>query len=205
LIYLTYPHAHTVKHNFAYSLAQFINYTAYHIDIQPERCYPGDDLAAGRNRSAQRFLETKKPKHEWYWTLDTDMGFKPNILAQLFATCGKIVTGHYRIQIEKGQDEMGGPQYTMDYPVAMKKAGDGGYRPYDADIYAAHSIMRVDATGAGCLLIHRDVMEAIGQDWFTCKDGYGEDFSFCHRAKQHGYNIYLNTEARLTHCKETWI
>lgn len=198
-VFLTYPHAHTVKHNFSFSLAQFFKYTSEDIILSPERCYPGDDLAQGRNRSVERFLKTGA---EWYWTLDTDIGFRADTLAQLLTSPGAVVSGSYTIRTEVGNDGLGGPERVIDYPVAMHEGDDNLYHPYP---WYQSPGMNVDATGAGCLLVQRYVFETLGSDWFTCADGFGEDFSFCRRLGHHDIPIWLNTEAVLTHCKEVWL
>jgi GT2 family glycosyltransferase len=84
------------------------------------------------------------------------------------------------------------------------------------------SMMQVFATGAACLLIHRNALRAIrdyrnperpGQvgfsqafPWFQETDFYGramgEDITFCLRAGRAGLPVHVNTAVKLGHIKE---
>lgn len=77
--------------------------------------------------------------------------------------------------------------------------------------YPKNALMRVKATGAACLLIHRSVLEdvkALGNQpmvWFqdTIRDGkeYGEDTEFCLRAKEAGHQTWVHTGIKCGHVK----
>jgi hypothetical protein len=70
-------------------------------------------------------------------------------------------------------------------------------------------LVKADATGAGCLLIHRDVFEAIPGGppvrWFQHeligKDLFGEDIIFCMRAAVAGFQLYIDTAVHAGHIK----
>ena len=53
-------------------------------------------------------------------------------------------------------------------------------------------IVPVDVTGAACICIRRDVLEAIEPPWFLI-EGMGEDVYFCRKAKEAGFPIHINT------------
>jgi hypothetical protein len=74
----------------------------------------------------------------------------------------------------------------------------------------------VAATGTGCLLVHRDVLEDMrlkrggsihswfGYDQFTTEAGeweLGEDLSFCLRARDAGWKVYVDTTLPVGHHK----
>lgn len=50
----------------------------------------------------------------------------------------------------------------------------------------------IDAAGAGCLLIKREVLEALAWPYFKCheRSGGGEDFYFCEQAKAAGFEVW---------------
>jgi len=52
------------------------------------------------------------------------------------------------------------------------------------------SLVKVDAVGGGCLLIHREVLAKVPRPWFSAREGGTEDFYFCRKAKQAGFEIY---------------
>ena len=82
-----------------------------------------------------------------------------------------------------------------------------------------NEIIEVDATGTGCLLIHRSVLEYMqenanpnqGRDWAWFAEGaingtyFGEDLLFSKRLKSFGYKIHAHTGAILPHQKEFWL
>jgi hypothetical protein len=70
------------------------------------------------------------------------------------------------------------------------------------------SLVEVDFVGAGCLLIHRRVLEQLPKPWFEWEIGkevekgrgaLSEDFSFCLRAKRARFKVHLDTSVRCEH------
>lgn len=209
-VVITYPHAHRVSHNFTFSLLREVRYTQHDVDIQPQRCYPGDDLAMGRNRSVSNFLETDASH---LWTLDTDMGVGAGALDALAARCTPatpVVSALYRVVHEHGDDGMGAPEALTQVPAAYAFR-DGGM----IETYTEYSDgMAVEAVGAGCMMLHRSVLEQMreryyGPEWFTCyeRDGVlmGEDISFCGRLREMEVPIILDTTVPTTHHKAIWV
>jgi len=78
-------------------------------------------------------------------------------------------------------------------------------------------LVEVDATGAGCLLCSMEVFDAIEPPWFeptpspSGERGHvGEDFAFCTKLKEAGYDIFVDTAVPAGHLtffvvtEETW-
>jgi hypothetical protein len=72
------------------------------------------------------------------------------------------------------------------------------------------TLMEVDAVGAGCLFIHRDVIEAFyDKGWPPFHRAYyedgrvrrGEDIYFCERARELGFKTYVHTGYQCSHYK----
>jgi hypothetical protein len=93
-------------------------------------------------------------------------------------------------------------------PVAM--AYDGDKKPQWVTQWSPpNSLVTVDLVGAGCLLIHRRVLERVPQPWFEWQIGkapqpegrtaMSEDFAFCVRAKEHGFKVHLDTSIGCEH------
>lgn len=199
---VTYPHPNTVSHNFSWSLLSLVMAERDRIvDIKGIRAYAGDGVIVARNLGVQLFLESDA---EWLWTLDTDIGFPAYAMDNLLSHGEdyKVMSGLYSTVIEHGADGNGAPDYWTKLPLAVKKSECGaGYVQYPE----YKNFMEVDAVGAGCLMVHREVFEKIGGDWYTCRDGLGEDFSFCSRVQEAGYKILCDTTIPLTHHKSVWI
>lgn len=93
-------------------------------------------------------------------------------------------------------------------PILMREY-NGGYTfvyDYDREI-DENGLIEVDATGAAFLLVKREVFEKIaatGEDPFAIR-GPGEDISFCLRAKEQGYKIYVDTTVEIGHVGEVTV
>lgn len=63
------------------------------------------------------------------------------------------------------------------------------------------ALVRADALGTGCMLIKREVLEAVGHPWFKCHEmtAGGEDFYFCERAKQEGFEVWGDFSVQAHH------
>lgn len=94
-------------------------------------------------------------------------------------------------------------------PLALEKNNHGGYNvigEQEGKDYADAGLLRVDATGTGCMFIKRKVLEdprlrAPFLDEFD-EDGVrklGLDLSFCKRAIEAGYKVYVHTDFVASH------
>lgn len=123
--------------------------------------------------------------------LDADIVPPAETLVQLLKHQVPIVSGLYRKRLP--------PHEPMAF-VKRKKSGSIVFEPISLK---GPKLKKVDVVGAGCLLIQRDVFENISEPWFTSEwtnQGHlSEDFSFCEKAKQAGYEIYVDMSARLLH------
>jgi hypothetical protein len=102
-------------------------------------------------------------------------------------------------------------------PTIYRMTTDKGLQPIDD--YPIDTLLEVDATGTGCLLIHRSVLETMrkqatanqGKDWAWFVEGaidgtyFGEDLLFSKRLKSMGYKIHAHTGAILPHQKQFWL
>lgn len=87
------------------------------------------------------------------------------------------------------------------------------------DDYPKNEVVKVDAAGTGCLLIHRDVLlqlqenatENQGKNWSWFVDGaiggtwFGEDLLFSKRLQSLGIPMHAHTGAICSHKKTFWL
>lgn len=76
--------------------------------------------------------------------------------------------------------------------------------------YPKNALVEVDATGAGFLLVKREVFEAIdaefgAEKWWEPIGSDSEDFSFCHRARKCGFAIKVDTSLEIGHVADVVI
>jgi hypothetical protein len=93
-------------------------------------------------------------------------------------------------------------------PILMREYNGGYAFVYDYDREVdERGLIEVDATGAAFLLVKREVFEKIAEtkeEPFTIR-GPGEDISFCLRAKEKGYKIFVDTTVEIGHVGEVTV
>jgi GT2 family glycosyltransferase len=149
----------------------------------------GIDVAINRRNIVRRALETNV---EWVFFVDDDMLFGPAHLWNLLAHNKPIVASLYLNRK---------PPY---YPVAYNRRfiqanGDPAWNPVDLEGAPASGLVDIVAAGTGGLLVRTRVFAAMPFDSWFRREGAGEDMSFCHRAIEAGFPIYLDLAARMGH------
>lgn len=163
------------------------------------------NISNARNSLTGKFLEESKA--EWLLWLDADMTFDPDLVERLLGYAHPTeapIVGGLCFGIADGKA----------FPTLydLRENGQGGVQMWRFDAYPADALMRVTATGAACLLIHRDVLEAMRVAEFnkvypffqeTELNGYpcGEDVTFCLRAGLLGAPVHVATGVKLGHAK----
>jgi hypothetical protein len=148
--------------------------------------FQGALVDRARNRLIEQMLDhPMEPTHLFF--LDADIVPASNTLVKLLAADKPIVSGLYRRRL---------PPYE---PMALLRRGHA-LRPIPV---RGPRLRKVNVVGAGCLLIRREVFEKIAPPWFTSewtdKGHLSEDFSFCRKARQRGFEIYVDTKIRPLH------
>lgn len=170
-----------------------------------------------RNRAVATFLEDRKA--EWFFWLDTDMGFGPEALEQLLAVADPVerpVVGALAFSFRQlGTDGLNGwrcsPSPTVfDWRAIGKEAGFASRSGY-----TRNAVTQVKGTGAACILIHRSVLEKVaeryGPHWYdplpnlSMGQMTSEDLSFCMRLGQLEIPIYVHTGVQTNHAKRVWV
>lgn len=175
-------------------------------------------VAEGRNDIVRQFMHSDA---EWLFMVDSDMGFAPDTPSRLIEHAElydfKVLGGLCFAQaVDK--DLKPAPfnaQYFRIQPtiyryVQLEKTGERGFKAVTK--YRRDVVQKVGATGAACLLMHRDALEAVGTDPFSpitdpTAGGYGtsrtfsEDLSFCIRVQGAGLSVGVDTSVKTTHYK----
>jgi hypothetical protein len=163
------------------------------------------NVSAARNTLTDRFLDNGVG--EWLLWIDADMQWDPEAVTDLLSVAdpqrAPIVGGLCFGQSTDGMY----PTIYMGYQTE-----DGAFTTIRVRDYARDSMVRVAATGAAFLLIHRSALErmrAQGFDpafpFFAESGGngkpVGEDITFCIRAGICGLPVYVHTGVRIGHHK----
>lgn len=175
-------------------------------------------VAAARNEIVRYFLDQDA---EWLFMIDSDMGFGPNTVDDLMTSAvenGVQILGGLCFAQKTDPDAPAGQfnaqrfriQPTLYRYVEVESTGERGFQSITK--YRRDAYQQVAATGAACVLVHRDALEAIGPEPFMpitdpTAGGHGtprtfsEDLSFCVRANAVGLTIGVDTSIKTTHYK----
>jgi GT2 family glycosyltransferase len=172
----------------------------------------GPNISTARNMVARSFLKDQ-PGVPWLFMCDTDMWFPADTIDRLIAAADPadrpVVGGLCYSQNTDG----GGEPYSTMYELTER---DGGicfvrYKKWPQD-----TVVRVAATGAACLLIHRDALLAVEKragdpaaPWFRESVAgaslIGEDLTFCLRLGAAGIPVHVHTGVKAGHMKTTML
>lgn len=169
----------------------------------------GPRISDNRTRCVDRFLQF--PGAQWMWMVDADMVLPDDALDMLLAVAdpeNQPIVGGLCFAGRDGQP----PKPTMNI---MGVNDDGSANLQMVADWPRGQVLRVDTTGAACLLVHRSVLEKMAEHfprpypWFaeTYMTGsqIGEDATFCLRARQLGYPVAVHTGVSVGHRKTTTI
>lgn len=211
-IAIVVPHTGQVSMRWAIRLAT--------LDIPPHyivtKSTAAIDLA--REQTVEDALELDP---EWLLFLDSDVIPPLDVFHRLRRHDHPIVSGLYFVDGEFVHPAMW--VLNEDESPSSVDFDDDGNMLY-GDTHSPSSVpigenglVTVDAVGLGCLLVHRSVIDDLERPWFKWTEGYeehpwdlrhaggrpgiSEDFYFCHKAQQAGYDIYVDTTVRCGHEK----
>ena len=128
--------------------------------------------------------------------LDSDVIFPSTLMVDLMADMeGRdMVTGIYHMRR---------PPFK---PVIWKKLRQGivpaDNENEDWDDYPKDGIFEIDGCGFGCVMMRASMLQPIVDryhDLFSPLPGYGEDLSFCVRAKSCGFKIHADPKLQIGH------
>jgi len=165
-------------------LAQQPNVTYIAIQSKPH------DYA--RNNMVRLLLDQKQFTH--LLMLDSDINPPLDIIERLVALDWPLASGIYPVLMPAG----------LRWAIA-NEGTDGKYRLLDRLPDTDHSFV-VDAAGAGCLLISRDIFDILSWPWFKWienPDGsqMSEDIYFFHQANIAGLRVAVDPQVICQHYK----
>lgn len=123
---------------------------------------------------------------------DSDMVFRPTTMMDLMAHGKDIVCGLYCARR---------PPYV---PVMYRREGD---KLVNITEYPDR-LVEIDGCGFGAVLTRTEVLAKCFDKFGTCflpMYGYGEDLSFCNRAKELGYKMWCDPNLKVGHIAKTII
>lgn len=147
--------------------------------------------------------KAKESNVKWLFMIDDDVFIPPDAITKLLSTNKKVVTGIYYSKSLPPQ------------PILYKSLGNGPYWNFPVD-----ELFKVEAAGAGCLLIDMDVFDKFDEagipyfkeNWeykrsngTTIKVNIGEDYWFFYNCNKLGIETYADSSVLCDHVDyDTW-
>lgn len=151
-----------------------------------------------RNLLVEQFLASKC---EWFLSVDTDIILPACVVGRMLSRGVPLIGALIYVNAHP------------PFPQIYHKIADFGFGGFGTmqvqEKFEPGELIKADGTGAGCLMVHRDVFEAIPKQipfrWFQHEqhgaDMFGEDIIFCQRAASAGYQLYIDTAVHAGHIK----
>lgn len=211
VVVVAYVHGGLVRAEFAASVLDLV--TKGPVPVETVLAYQsGPNISTGRNQLVNSFLsEYTAP---WLLMTDTDMVFPHDTAARLVEAADPVerpVVGALCFS----QNFQGAPYSTM-YELTEPEPGRLAFARRSE--WPENECVKVSATGAACLLMHRDALELVEKTsldpaapWFrempvgAPLSLMGEDMTFCLRCAAAGIPVYVHTGIRAGHMKTTML
>lgn len=150
---------------------------------------PGADVSTSRNKLAEK----AKDVADYIFFVDDDVLPPMNAITKLLSHNKDIVSGLYFAKQEP------------HFPQIFLKNKENKERYDSIENYKRDSLIEIDACGGGCVLIKSDVFKKLRRPYFQFipqgedHPRKGEDFFFCEKAKEAGFEIYCDTSIICKH------
>lgn len=194
-ILIAIPSMDTVPVQFALSLA-----TLRRVGNPVISFKVGSLVYTARNDLAKMALDTEADFVFW---LDSDMIFKPDTLDRMMVTMETkrldFLSGLYFRRVTPYTPVL---FKTLEFDEEKQVCSWTDFK----DEELPKDIFEVGGVGFGCVLMRTDVIFEVASkygDMFGPLAGVGEDLSFCWRARQCGYKIYVDPSVSLGHVGHT--
>lgn len=146
-----------------------------------------------RNELARQAI---KSEADWVLWLDSDMVFEPDLLKKMLKVCEEN-----DIDFLTGLCFRRKPPYTPCLFDRLDKMEHGA--SYTTIMSVPEGRFKVGGCGFAGVLMSTDVLLSVaarfGGRMFDPMEGFGEDVSFCWRARQCGYEIWCDSDIELGH------
>lgn len=145
----------------------------------------GSLVYEARNKLAKKAIELETDYTMWF---DSDMVFEPDTMLRLLKHNKPFISGAYFRR---------SPPYSL---VAFEEV-DAENRKWK-DLALPSEVTKCGGVGFGCVLVKTEVLFNVAAkygNWFEPMNNFGEDLSFCYRARQCGYDLYIDPSITCGH------
>ena len=157
----------------------------------------GSLIYDSRNLLLHRAIEAGVDRMLWF---DSDMQFEPDVMQKLFADLDAgcdVVSGLY-FKRRSPYTPVIYSECCIQEAAGLKFPTAAAYLDYPKD-----ELFEVQAFGFGCVAMNMDsvrkAVEQYGQMLFMPTGGFGEDLSFCMRARFAGLKLWCDSRVKAGH------
>lgn len=140
-------------------------------------------------------------KADFVLWIDSDMIFAPDLMVNLMEdmkTCDMVA----------GICHMRRPPFNPVLYSRLRMGVTPDENEHQKLLDYPDDLFTVEGCGFGCVMMKTEIIQAVVDkyhDLFTPLPGYGEDLSFCIRARECGYDIWADPKVQLGHKSSTII
>ncbi len=149
-------------------------------------------ISQNRNKITEEAL---RQGVDWVLYLDDDQILQPDTLLKLLDTGHDVISAHY-IQRQHPFNSVLMRQFNSGVTWHQLEPTDRG-------------IVEVEASGAGCLLVRRNVLEALKPPYWTIGQidpaSWGDDIWFCKQIRNAGFKVYCDLENQIGHIMTSFV
>lgn len=162
-------------------------------------------IAAKRNEAVKMVLEGDP---QWLLFLDSDLIFPEGVVGRLLQVDADVACGLYTCKTrEEGYQAEAARATNVPADAPTSRPTDHPefrHEPLDLRRVAQDAgLVDVDMAGAGCMMVHRPVLEALDPPLFVANRdhglSFGEDWNFCLRARREGFSVTVDAELQCHH------
>lgn len=163
------------------------------------------NIYKGRESIVNEFLDSPHATHLLF--VDSDETFPPQIARYLMALDLPVVSG---LVFKRGwpHEPCIYRRVGIEESLSLAKEIKEWYVKYNVPVSNQPAILplpfqvgvwEIDECGTGCMMIKREVIEAIEPPRFRGMGDVGTDLAFCRRVREAGFPIYVDLRVQLGH------
>lgn len=166
---------------------------------QPNDTHLSVMASASVVENLNQIIRQLRPEDEWVWILGDDHVWPQDTLMSLL----EIMDGNDEIDVLVPLVAKRNPPWhlVVFHEAGVHEDGMPRWQPFGWEEIPETGEFEVDAAGSAGMLVHREVLDAIGDPWFRSTGGVilNEDVTFCSDARERGYSVYATADVTMGH------